>query len=118
MSAEFARADNLAVVRSMVSGRPRYIVSDVAGRYLALSASAYLLLGRLDGATSPQSAAAGVMAATETAAVLRRLVGAGLVRGAGAPPPAASVPQRRGPLEGRYLFVRRELVARPFGGCG
>ena len=103
------RAPGLAVVRTVGNGKPRYIVSDLAsGRHLALSAAAYALLGKLDGRRFEEAAAAiPGLSRGEAEAVVRRLAAAGLVRTGDAPPPPAT-PQ--GPVEGRYLFVRRELV--------
>lgn len=108
----FVRADNLVAVRTVYGAKPRYIVSDVAsGRYLAVSALAYRLLAQLDGVRSPAEAARGLgLDATALGATLRRLLAAGLVRPVGLPASAMQAPRPAGPVEGRYLFMRRELV--------
>ena len=109
----FARIENLAVVRTIFGAVPRYVVSDItAARHLAISAQAYRLLARLDGVRSPAEAAQGLaMDSAEVAAVLKRLLGAGLVKPVGAGVASGPVPAARakGPVEGRYLFMRCEL---------
>lgn len=114
MTITFARIENLAVVRTVFGVVPRYVVSDVtAARHLAVSAKAYRLLARLDGVRSPAEAAQGLaMDGAEVAAVLKRLLGAGLVKpvGTGVASAPGPVARPQGPVEGRYLFMRRELV--------
>ena len=109
----FARIENLAVVRTIFGAVPRYVVSDItAARHLAISAQAYRLLARLDGVRSPAEAAQGLaMDSAEVAAVLKRLLGAGLVKPVGAGVASGPVPAARakGPVKGRYLFMRCEL---------
>lgn len=110
MNITLARIDNLAVVRTLFGATPRYVVSDIsAARHLAVSASAYRLLARLDGVRSPAQAADGLgMDGAEVSAFLRRLLAAGLVKPVGATMPTPP-PRPQGPVEGRYLFMRREL---------
>lgn len=112
MTITFARIDNLAVVRTLFGAAPRYVVSDIsAARHLAVSAKAYRLLARLDGVRSPAQAAEGLgMGGAEVTAILRRLLAAGLVRPTGPAATAAAPVKPQGPVEGRYLFMRRELV--------
>jgi putative peptide zinc metalloprotease protein len=98
----------LSVVRSLFGGRARYIVSDPAsGRHLSVSPEAYQLLASLDGKRPLEAAARQAGLAPEAAErMVQRLATAGLVTAPQLPPPVAPVQ----PLEGRALFLRRELV--------
>ncbi len=113
MAITFARIDNLAVVRTQFGAAPRYVVSDIsAARHPAISAKAYRLLARLDGVRTPAEAGQGLgMDGAEVTALLRRLLAAGLVKPIGTGEAASAAPRAlpKGPVEGRYLFMRREL---------
>lgn len=105
----FARRPDLAVVRTVFRGTPRYIVSDVpGGRHLALAPRPYALLGRLDGRT-PLAAVLGELGIgqAEGDILLRRLLAAGLISAPGLQVDLAPPAQ---PIEGKALFVRKELV--------
>lgn len=101
------RRPGLSVVRTVFRGRPRYVVSDVAaGRHLSISPAAYRLLAGLDGRRPLGAVAARAgLSGREIAQLVPRLQLAGLLVGEG---PAASAPV--GPIEGRALFLKRELV--------
>ena len=107
---DFQRLEGLSVVRTVFRGIPRYIVSDRnSGRHLAVSPSAYALLARIDGKTPlAESLAALALSPSEGEKLLRRLLAAGLVTSSAIVP--QSSPSPAGPIEGRYLFLRRELV--------
>ncbi|TPE64622.1 hypothetical protein FJQ54_01080 [Sandaracinobacter neustonicus] len=99
----------MAAVRTLFRDSPRYIVSDVtAGRHLAVSPKAYALLGRLDGVRPlPVALAELRLPPAEGEALLRQLIAAGLVS---APGLEAGVAAPVGPIEGKALFLRRELL--------
>jgi hypothetical protein len=103
-----ARRDGLAVVRTRQRGQPRYVVSDVAaGRHLSISPAAYRLLAALDGRrTLAAAVAAADLSPAEAGLAVRRLAAAGLVVAPGFVPPPPPAP----PIEGRAMFLRRELV--------
>ncbi|PZU48041.1 MAG: hypothetical protein DI568_08790 [Sphingomonas sp.] len=105
----FARRQGLAVVRTVFRGRPRYIVSDVpGGRHLALAPRPYALLSRLDGYSALETVLAELgMANAEADILLKRLLAAGLISAPGFQTDMAAPAQ---PIEGKALFVRRELV--------
>lgn len=105
----FARRPDLAVVRTVFRGKPRYIVSDVpGGRHLALAPRPYALLSRLDGRTSLGTVLAELgMAKAEGEILLKRLLAAGLIAAPGFKTDTAAPAQ---PIEGKALFVRKELV--------
>lgn len=106
--AVLSRRPGLSVVRTVFRGRARYVVSDVAaGRHLSVSPAAYRLLAGLDGQRPLRAvgAAAG-LSGKEIALLVPRLKLAGLLAGEG--PAAAAAPT--GPIEGRALFLKRELI--------
>lgn len=106
----YRRTEGLSVMRTPFRGQVRYIISDSArGRHVALTPEGYRLLATLQTpATAGELGARLGMPGERTAALLARLIQAGLVRPEGAAPaPAAPA---RGPIEGRALFLKRELV--------
>jgi hypothetical protein len=105
--AVLSRRPGLSVVRTVFRGRARYVVSDIAaGRHLSVSPVAYRLLAGLDGQRALGAVGAGAgLSGREIAQMVPRLQLAGLLAGEG---PAASAPV--GPIEGRALFLKRELV--------
>jgi hypothetical protein len=106
--AVLSRRPGLSVVRMVFRGRARYVVSDVAaGRHLSVSPAAYRLLAGLDGERPLGTVGAGAgLSGREIAQLVPRLQLAGLLAGEG--PAAAAAPT--GPIEGRALFLKRELV--------
>ncbi|MFN7399818.1 MAG: hypothetical protein ACK5SX_12365 [Sandaracinobacter sp.] len=102
-----SRRPGLSVVRTVFRGRPRYVVSDIAaGRHLSVSPAAYRLLAGLDGQRALGAVGTGAgLSGREIAQLVPRLQLAGLLAGEG---PASAAPV--GPIEGRALFLKRELV--------
>lgn len=96
-------------MRTVFRGRARYVVSDVAaGRHLSIAPAAYRLLAGLDGKRPLGAVGAEIgLSRQEMARLVPRLQLAGLVTG-GAGRAIDAVPA--GPIEGRALFLRRELV--------
>lgn len=97
-------------MRTPFRGRVRYVVSDAAqGRHVALTPEGYRLLAALQGPLTESELGTRLrMAPERVSALLQRLALAGLVgpEGGPAPAPLAAV----GPVEGRALFMKRELV--------
>ncbi len=104
-----SRRSGLSVVRTVFRGRARYVVSDVAaGRHLSVSPAAYRLLAALDGQRPLAAVGAEIgLSRQEMAGLVPRLQLAGLLTG-GPGQQAAAAPV--GPVEGRALFLKRELV--------
>jgi putative peptide zinc metalloprotease protein len=97
-------------MRTPFRGQVRYIISDAArGRHVSLAPEGYRLLTALQTpATVAQLSTRLAMPPEWVSALLSRLVIAGLVRPDGAETPAPAPPA--GPVEGRALFLKRELV--------